>query len=157
MANSPTVHVSQHICPPWVGIKCGYSTCPAQQILLLTLRVGMPPPPPPPPPCEEPKCQVCSFISHMEDIVVHSITMEDFTSGRARLPFTSRGVWKATQTECPDLRRVHSHLIQGTWPSKKVTNIKDVKRYLQQFTIENMMGCLLLSKMTLLPPHVSVL
>ena len=71
----------------------------------------------------------------MEDAVVHSITMEDLTSGRARLPFMSRGAWKATQTECSDLRRVHSHLMQGTRPFKKVTTIKDVKRYLQQVTI----------------------
>ena len=37
----------------------------------------------------------------------------------------------AVQYECPDLRRTHAHLVQGTRPSKKLTNIKDVKRYLQ--------------------------
>ena len=37
----------------------------------------------------------------------------------------------AVQSECPDLRRTHAHLVQGTRPSKKLTNIKDVKHYLQ--------------------------
>ena len=30
-----------------------------------------------------------------------------------------------------DLRRTHAHLVQGTRPFKKLTNMKDVKRYLQ--------------------------
>ena len=34
------------------------------------------------------------------------------------------------QSECSDLRRTHAHLKQGTRPSKKVTNVKDIKRYL---------------------------
>ena len=37
----------------------------------------------------------------------------------------------AVQSECPDLRRTHAHLVQGTRPSKKLTNIKDVKRDIQ--------------------------
>ena len=41
----------------------------------------------------------------------------------------------AIQSECPDLRRTHAHLVQGTRPSKKITNIKDVKRYLQVASI----------------------
>lgn len=41
----------------------------------------------------------------------------------------------AVQSECPDLRRTHAHLAQGTRPSKKLTNIKDVKRYLQVASI----------------------
>jgi hypothetical protein len=39
--------------------------------------------------------------------------------------------------ECADLRRAHSHLRQGTRPSKKATNIPDVKKYLQSVTIAN--------------------
>ena len=39
------------------------------------------------------------------------------------------------QNECPDLRRVHAHLKQVTRPSKKLTNIKDVKRYLNVASI----------------------
>ena len=41
----------------------------------------------------------------------------------------------ATQSECPDLRRTHAHLQQGTRPSKKLTNVRDVKRYLNVATI----------------------
>ena len=55
--------------------------------------------------------------------------------GRVRLPFTSRTAWLAVQSECPDLRRNHAHLTQGSRPSRKVTNIKDVKRYLNAATV----------------------
>ena len=61
---------------------------------------------------------------------VHSIL-----SGTAKLPFTSRAAWLALQAECPDLRRTYAHLIQATRPSKKLTNIKDVKRYRNVATI----------------------
>lgn len=81
-------------------------------------------------PCEDPHCQICSLISKPEDSVVRSISVQDILSGSLTLPFTSRSAWLQTQQECPDLRRVHSHLKQGTRPSKKATNIKDVKRYL---------------------------
>ena len=51
---------------------------------------------------------------------------------RQRSPsLTSRPAWVAVQSECPDLCRTHAYHIQGTRPSKKLTNIKDVKRYLQ--------------------------
>ena len=56
-------------------------------------------------------------------------------SGDERLPFTSRTAWLAIQAECADLRRTRAHLQQGTRPSKKLTNIKDVKRYLNVATI----------------------
>ena len=39
------------------------------------------------------------------------------------------------QLECQDLRRTHAHLVQGTRPSRKLTNIRDIKRYLQVATI----------------------
>ena len=68
------------------------------------------------PPCDEPRFQVCSFVSQMES--------------KIRLPFTSHTAWKATQVECPDLHQVLAHLTQGTHPSKKLTNVKDVKPYL---------------------------
>ena len=51
------------------------------------------------------------------------------------VPFTSRSAWLQSQLECSDLRRVHSHLKQGTRPSKKLTNIKDVKRYLNLVSV----------------------
>ena len=83
------------------------------------------------PPCEEESCQVCSFIMHTKESVVRMSSVQDVLDGNVRLPFTSRPAWLAIQSECPDLRRTHSHLIQGTRPSRKLTNVKDVKRYLQ--------------------------
>ena len=56
-------------------------------------------------------------------------------SGDKCLPFTSRTDWSAIQAECADLRRTRAHLQQGTRPSKKLTNVKDVKRYLYVATI----------------------
>ena len=55
--------------------------------------------------------------------------------GKTSLPFTSRSAWLQSQLECSDLRRVHSRLKQDTRPSKKLTNIKDVKRYLNLVSI----------------------
>ena len=49
--------------------------------------------------------------------------------------FTGRAAWLALQAECPDLRRTYAHLMQATRPSKKLTNIKDVKRYRNVATI----------------------
>ena len=93
------------------------------------------------PACDVPHCQVCSFVSEAEDLAVRPISVQDVLSGQASLPFTSRAAWLQTQLECPYLRRVHSHLKQGTRPSKKLTNIKDVKRYLNSVSISR--DCLL--------------
>ena len=88
-------------------------------------------------PCENDTCQVCSFITRTSDSVVRAVSVQDILQGSVRLPFTSRPAWLAVQSECPDLRRTHAHLVQGTRPSKKLTNIKDVKRYLQVASIAN--------------------
>ena len=76
-------------------------------------------------------CQVCSFITRTRNSVIRAISVQDILQGNVRLPFTNRPAWLAVQSECPDLRRTHAHLVQGTRPSKKLTNIKDVKRYFQ--------------------------
>lgn len=86
------------------------------------------------PECNEPRCQICCFIALTEDSVVRSTSVQDIR-GLSRLPFTTRSAWAQIQSECPDLRRTHAHLKQGTRPSKKVTNIKDVKRYLNVASI----------------------
>ncbi len=86
------------------------------------------------PECDNPQCQVCSFISITEDSVVRSTSSHDINSV-SRVPFTTRSSWIQIQSECPDLRRTHAHLQQGTRPSKKLTNIKDVERYLNALTI----------------------
>ena len=85
--------------------------------------------------CTEPRCQICSFITQLEDSVVRSVHFQDIIDNQTRLPFTTRSAWLAIQTDCPDLRRTHAHLKQGTCPSKKTTNIKDVKRYLSVASI----------------------
>ncbi|KAL2103187.1 hypothetical protein ACEWY4_000055 [Coilia grayii] len=88
-----------------------------------------------PPDCADIACQVCSFVQRTQDSVVRLLSSDDILAGRTRLPFTSRAAWRSLQSECPDLRRTHAHLTQGTRPSKKLTNIKDVKRYLSMATI----------------------
>ena len=86
-------------------------------------------------PCENETCQVCSFITRTRDSVVRAVSVQDIFQGKVHLPFTSQPAWLAIQSECPDLHHTHAHLVQGTWPSKKLTNIKDVKRYLQVASI----------------------
>ena len=85
--------------------------------------------------CFEQQCQVCTFIREMEEyVVMQCVTINDITSGRATLP-SSRSAWLTIQAECQYLRRTHAQLKQGTRPSKKITNAKDVKRYLNVASI----------------------
>ena len=65
------------------------------------------------PKCDNPTCQVCSFIQRTEDSVVLCTSVQSILSGTAKLPFTTRAAWLALQAECPDLRRTHAHLTQG--------------------------------------------
>ena len=78
------------------------------------------------PECNQPRCQICSFIILTEDSVVRTTITQDIRD-LPNLPFTTRSAWLQIQSECPDLRRTHAHLKQGTRPSKKLTTIKDVK------------------------------
>ena len=82
------------------------------------------------PDCEDPTCQICSFVQLSENSVVRHISTHDVVDGSIKLPFTSRSAWLSIQSECSDLRQTHAHLKQGTCPSKKLTNIKDIQRYL---------------------------
>ena len=77
--------------------------------------------------CTNHQCQICSFIAYTEESVVRSTQAN---TPPTKVPFTTRSAWLQIQSECPDLRRTHSHLKQGTRPSRKQTKIKDVKRYL---------------------------
>ena len=70
-----------------------------------------------------------------ESSVVRGISTQEVHDNTKRLPFTSRPAWFSVQNECPDLRRICAHLKQGTRPSKKLTNIRDVKRYLNVTSI----------------------
>ena len=72
-----------------------------------------------PPECNEPTCQVCSFINPTMDCVVRNVSAQDIITGKARLPFTSRSAWLAIHAESPDLSRTRAHLLQGTRPLRK--------------------------------------
>ena len=74
-------------------------------------------------PCDNETSQVCAFITRTRDSVVHAVSIHDVLQGNVRLPSTSRPAWLAVQSECPDLRRTHAHLTQGSRPYKKLTNI----------------------------------
>jgi hypothetical protein len=87
------------------------------------------------PECHNKNCQICVFIKHTEDSVVRQTNVHDIITGENKLPYITRTTWLRAQSECQDLRRVGAHLKQGTRPSKKVTNVKDVKRYLNIATI----------------------
>ena len=76
-----------------------------------------------------------SVRARTEDSVVRKVTPSDILSGSTKLPFTNRSTWLGIQADDPDLRRTCAHLKQGTRPSKKLTNVKDVKRYLQVASI----------------------
>ncbi len=87
--------------------------------------------------CSDQSCQICRFIHQTADSVIRSLSVNDVVAHGFRMPFTSHAAWQDTQRECPDLRRTHSHLTQGTRPQKKITNIPDVKRYLKEVSISN--------------------
>ena len=87
------------------------------------------------PECTNPTCQICSFVTKSEECVVRSVGVSDILSGLNTPPFSNRPAWISLQSECSDLRRTHAHLIQGTRPSKKMTNVRDVKRYLNVASI----------------------
>ena len=74
-------------------------------------------------PCESPSCQICSFVQTTSS----SVLRLDIST---KVPYANRTTWSTIQSECSDLRRTKAHLLQGTRPSKKATNIRDVKRYL---------------------------
>ena len=84
-------------------------------------------------PCEA--CQVCTFTKLAQHSVIRRTSIQDILSGDECLPFTSRTDWSAIQAKRADLQHNRAHLQQGTCPSKKLTNVKDVKRYLHIPTI----------------------
>ena len=87
--------------------------------------------------CTSSSCQICKFVSELSDSVVNQITVEDVLSGASRLPFLNKTAWLSAQHDSQVLRRVYAHLTQGTRPSKKAKNIRDVKRYLSICTLDS--------------------
>ena len=87
--------------------------------------------------CADSSCQICKFVEELSESVVKQVTVEDVMSGVTRMPFLNRTAWKSAQHGCSALRRVFAHLTQGTRPSKKAKNTRDVKRYLSLCSIDN--------------------
>ena len=85
--------------------------------------------------CVDLGCQICKFISENEESVVKAVSISDFVNGNVKVPFSNRSAWYEIQQNCPELRRSHAHLTQGTRPSKKQKNICDVRRYLREIKV----------------------
>ena len=85
--------------------------------------------------CDTQDCQICRFIHNSATVTVHKLCISDILDGKFNMPFLSRTAWKATQQDCPSLRRTYAHLAQGTRPNRKNTTIKLVKRYLRVATL----------------------
>ena len=90
-----------------------------------------------PPECNSASCQICKFVAESDDVVVKSVTVDKILSGHTPVPYVNRKVWKNLQHECPDLRKVHGHLSNGTAPSTKSGNSTNVKRYMKDVIISN--------------------
>ena len=89
-----------------------------------------------PPSCTEKNCQVCKFVEESGSVVVRKFSSIDAVlAGHESVPFATRSSWKLLQLECPDLRRVHSHLLQGTRPTAKKTKATTVKKFLRNAKI----------------------
>lgn len=85
--------------------------------------------------CLDSSCQVCKFIREMEDSVVREVTVKDLLNTNMAVPFSSRTSWHEMQHSCKHLSRACAHLKQGTIPSRKATDIRDVRRYLNLASI----------------------
>ena len=70
--------------------------------------------------CDNPACQVSTFVTSIDQSVVRSVTLKTFY--RVNLHY-------------PSLANPRAHLLQGTRPSRKLTNVRDVKRYLKVATV----------------------
>ncbi len=85
--------------------------------------------------CKEQSCQICKFVDTCSSSTVCTLSVSDILDGQSTMPFLSPSAWKVSQQDCPILRRVYSHLNQGTRPGTKDRTAYDVKRYLRVCTI----------------------
>ena len=83
-----------------------------------------------------PSKYVALYANLKQAAVVRPANIKELTNGSARLPYANRSTWFQIQSECSDLRRTRSHLKQGIRQSRKLTNIKDDKRYLKVANID---------------------
>ena len=79
------------------------------------------------PDCTEPGARCAPSFNKMKT-VVRSLSVQNVLDYSVKLPFASRNAWFQIKNDCLNLRRVHAQLRQGTRPSRKATNIRDVKR-----------------------------
>ena len=76
-------------------------------------------------------CQICTYISDLENSVIGSLHITDILSGKASIPYTSRAAWLQFQQSCPDLTKAKEFIQAGITPSGKKKGIsKDTLRYL---------------------------
>jgi len=85
--------------------------------------------------CMTNSCQICAFVKDCEDVAVRSVDINDIEEGRTPMPFLTLSSWKATQQDCPHLRRTYAHLSQGTRPARKAINLREVRSYLRSCTL----------------------
>ncbi len=85
--------------------------------------------------CEQRSCQICKFVDESDNIVVRKASVEAVLAGHEMVPYATRSAWKNLQLECQDLRRVHSHLRQGTRPTARKSKATVVKRFLRNVKI----------------------
>ena len=74
-------------------------------------------------------CQVCSFITKLENCVVGQLHVKDILSGKSKIPYNSRKSWLEVQKSDPDLIKVREYLSEGLSPSHKKTP-RDILRYM---------------------------
>lgn len=87
------------------------------------------------PECLITNCQICNFTNELQIAIVHLVNVDEIIRGTSKMSFITRSTWLSTQVDCPDLR-IFSHILsQGTCPSKKLSNMKDRKDYLNCCTI----------------------
>ena len=68
--------------------------------------------------------------------MVRGTSVDKILAGQAPVSYANRASWRNLQMDCPDLRRVHAHLSQGTRPNAKKSKQNVVKRYLRKVTIK---------------------
>ena len=85
--------------------------------------------------CDSSNCQICKFVDESNSVVVRSILVKDVLSGQVAVPFSNRVAWKSLQAECPDLKRVHNHLLNGSRPTAKNSKVGVVKKFLRNVII----------------------
>ena len=85
--------------------------------------------------CDSQSCQICKSVSKSDSVVARGTSVDKILAGQVPVPYANRASWRNLQMDCPDLRRVHAHLSQGTIPNAKKSKQTEVKRCLCKVTI----------------------